>query len=178
MDDALFQQIKDEYSSFYRELLSKGRLPMWDTGKGFWSHTITDEAYAAFKKIGMDKRHSFIDLGSGDGNVVLIASMFCKRAVGIEIDNSLFRKSLEMQKKLNMPNAIFFNSDFYDHSISEFDVAFVYPDTPMHRGLEKKLVNELRGKLIHHGHHFHPQSLKAEQQFMINGSLFTVYSNK
>ena len=81
-----------------------------------------------------------------------------------------------MQVKLNIPNAIFFNSNFYDHSISEFDIAFVYPDAPMYRGLEKKLLNELRGKLLHYGHHFHPQNLKVEDKFLVNGNLFTVYT--
>ena len=177
MDEILFNQIKEEYNSFYKELLKGGRLPMWDTGHGFWSHAIADEVYEAFKRLNLQKHRSFIDLGSGDGKIVLIAALFCKRAVGIEIDNALFKKSLEMQRKLSIPNAIFYNNDFYDHSISEFDVAFVYPDMPMHRGLEKKLRNELRGKLIHHGHHFHPESLKAESQFSVNGSLFTVYTN-
>lgn len=178
MNQRIFEQIKQEYDTFYRELLKNGKLPMWDTGKGFWSHAIADEVYEAFKRVNLHKHNSFIDLGSGDGKVVLIASLFCKRAVGIEIDNDLFKKSLEMQRKLNIPNAIFYHNDFYEHSILEFDVAFVYPDMPMHRGLEKKLINELRGKLIHHGHHFHPQNLKVEEQFMINGSLFTIYSNK
>ncbi|MBI2651286.1 hypothetical protein HYX01_02350 [Candidatus Woesearchaeota archaeon] len=151
-------------------------MPLWDTGRGFWGHAIADEIYEAFKKINLHRHKSFIDLGSGDGKVVLTAALFCKRSVGIEIDNGLFKKSLEMQKKLNIPNALFFNSDFYQHSISEFDAVFVYPDAPMHRGLEKKLLNELNGKLIHYGHHFHPQSLKVEDNFLVNGTLVTVYT--
>jgi len=174
---AAFEQIKMEYDGFYRDLLRHGKLPLWSTGKGFWGGVIADEVYEAFKRTGLNKRTSFIDLGSGDGKAVLIAALFCKRAVGIELDNNLFKKSLEMQQKLSMPNAIFYNSNFYDHSISEFDVVFTYPDAPMHRGLEKKLLNELRGKLIHYGHHFHPQNLKAEEQFLVNDNLFTIYTN-
>jgi len=150
---------------------------LWSTGKGFWGGVIADEVYEAFKKIKLHKHKTFIDLGSGDGKAVLIAALFCKRAVGIEIDNGLYKKSLEMQNKLNIPNAIFFNNDFNDHSISEFDFVFVYPDAPMHRGLEKKLLNELTGKLIHYGHHFHPQNLKAKDKFLVDGNLFTVYTN-
>ena len=82
-----------------------------------------------------------------------------------------------MKIKLNRPNAIFLNNDFHDNNIDNFDVAFVYPDAPMYRGLEKKLLNELRGKLLHYGHHFHPENLRAVDKFTINGSLFTVYSN-
>lgn len=176
MKPHIFELIKKEYDEFYRFLLSNGKLPLWDTEKGFWGHAISDEIYEAFRIIKLQKHHSFIDLGSGDGKVVLTAAMFCKRAVGIEIDNELFMKSMEMQIKLNIPNAIFYNNDFYDHSISEFDYVFVYPDKPMHRGLEKKLSNELTGKLIHYGHHFHPQNLKVENNFLVNGNLVTVYS--
>jgi len=177
MNKEVFEQIKSEYDSFYKGLLRQGKLPLWSTGGGFWGGVIADEVYEAFKRIGLHNHRSFIDLGSGDGKAVLIAALFCERAVGIELDNSLFKKSMEMQRKLNIPNAIFHNSNFYDHSISEFDVVFTYPDAPMHRGLEKKLLNELRGKLIHYGHHFHPEHLKAEDSFLVNGNLFTVYAN-
>ena len=95
---------------------------------------------------------------------------------GIEIDDELFKKSMDMQIRLNIPNAIFFNNDFYDHSVTGFDIVFVYPDEPMRRGLEKKLLNELTGKLIHCGHHFHPQELNKEDDFLVNGTLVTIYT--
>lgn len=174
--DAKFAEIKKEYDDFYRELLSQGKLPLRDTGKGFWGHAIADEIYEAFKKLKLQKFRTFVDLGSGDGKVVLIAALFCKRAVGIEIDNELHQKALEIQKKLFIPNALFYNNDFFAHSISEFDIVFVYPDAPVERGLENKLLNELNGKLIHYGHHFHPLQLKKEHSFFVNGNLFTVYS--
>lgn len=176
MKPCVFEQIKIEYDNSYKDLLRKGRLPLWSTGRGFWGGVIADEVYEAFKKIKLHKNSTFIDLGSGDGKAVLTAALFCKRAVGVEIDNELYKKSLQMQRKLNIPNAIFYNNDFYDHSISEFDYVFVYPDSPMHRGLEKKLLNELRGKVLHYGHHFHPQNLKVEDKFLVNGNLFTVYT--
>jgi len=177
MDDRVFAQIKKEYDNFNRDLLRNGKLPLWSTGKGFWGGVIANEVYEAFKRIKLHRYNSFIDLGSGDGKVVLIAALFCKRAVGIEMDNELFKKSMEMAAKLNIPNALFYNNDFFEHSISEFDIAFVYPDAPMHRGLEKKLLNELTGKLLHYGHHFHPQHLKAEDKFLVDGNMFTVYNN-
>ena len=161
-----FSEIKKEYDDFYNGLLRQGKLPLWNTGKGFWGHAIAEEIFEAFKKLKLNKFKSFIDLGSGDGKVVLIASLFCKRAVGIEIDNELHRKALEIQNKLLIPNAIFYNNDFFAHSISEFDAVFTYPDQPMERGLEEKLLNELNGKLIHYGHHFHPSQLKKEHSFL------------
>jgi|TARA_B100001964_G_C14234158_1_gene601594 hypothetical protein len=177
MKPEVFAEIKKEYNDFHKELLKKGQLPLWSTEKGFFGGAVADEIYEAFKKIKLHKNSTFIDLGSGDGKAVLIAALFCKRAVGIEIDNGLYQKSLEMQRKIGIPNALFFNNDFNDHNISDFDYVFAYPDEPMHRGLEKKLLKELKGKLLHYGHHFHPQNLKAENKFLVNGNLFTVYSN-
>ena len=176
MKPHVFEQIKKEYDYFYRNLLRAGKLPLRSTGKGFWGGVIADEIYEAFKRIDLHKHKTFIDLGSGDGKAVLTAALFCERAVGIEIDNELYQKSLELQRKLNIPNAIFYNNDIYDYSISGFDIVFVYPDSPMHRGMEKKLLNELTGKLLHYGHHFHPQNLKPQDRFLVNGNLFTVYT--
>lgn len=176
MDNKFFE-IKKEYDDFYKNLLKQGKLPLRDTGKGFWGHAIADEIYEAFKKLKLQKFKNFIDLGSGDGKVVLIASLFCKRAVGIEIDRELHQKALEIQRKLFIPNAIFYLNDFFAHSISEFEAVFVYPDEPMERALEEKLLKELTGKLVHYGHHFHPTQLHKESSFGVNGNLFTVYSN-
>ncbi|MAE42947.1 hypothetical protein CMO93_04190 [Candidatus Woesearchaeota archaeon] len=176
MKPELFQQIKKEYDDFYKILLSKGRLPLRTTGRGFWGHVPTGDIYNAFKQLNLQKHETFLDLGSGDGKVVLIASLFCKRAVGIEMDDELFQKSLEIQKNVGIPNAIFFNNNFYDHGISGFDTVFVYPGEPMYRGLEKKILNELTGKLVHCGHHFHPENLKKQNHCLINGTLFTVYT--
>jgi hypothetical protein len=172
----MFQKIKKEYDDFYASLLSQGKLPLRSTEKGFWGHVPAQEVYEAFKHLGLQKHRTFVDLGSGDGKVVLIASLFCHRAVGIEIDNELFRKSLEIQKNIGISNAVFFNNDFYEHGISGFDAVFIYPDEPMHRNLEKKFQNELTGKLIHCGHHFHPKTLNRQHSFSVNDMLVTVYT--
>lgn len=171
-----FAQIKEEYDGFYRELLSQGKLPLRATGNGFWGHVPAEDIHEAFKKLNLGQHRTFVDLGSGDGKVVLIASLFCERAVGIELDDELFRKSLDIQKNLGIRNAVFFNDDFYNHSVSGFDAVFTYPDEPLHRNLEKKLMSELTGRLIHCGHHFHPRSMRKHSSVMVNGTLMTVYT--
>jgi len=178
MDSRRFIQIKKEYDSFYSELLKKGKLPMRSTEKGFWNASISDEIFDAFKKIGLESFKNFLDIGSGDGKVALIASLFCKNAEGIEIDKSLHDKAAEMKRRLKINNAVFHNKDFFLHDFSKYDVLFLAPDTSLDRGLENKLLKELNGKLIHYGHHFHPRFLKKEKEFLINGNLVSVYSNK
>lgn len=171
-----FKAIKQEYDNFYRNLLEKGSLPLRSTELGFWNAAISDEIYDAFKKLNLQKFNSFIDLGSGDGKITLIASLFCKKAEGIEIDEELHEKALEMKNKLKIKNALFHNNDFLDHSINNYDIVFINPDKPMERGLEKKLLKELNGKLILYGHHFHPKDMKKEKSFLVDNTLVSVYS--
>ena len=176
MNPELFSEIKKEYDVFYRSLLQRGRLPMWSTEKGFWNASVSDEIYDAFRKIKLGKFRNFLDIGSGDGKVVLIASLFCKNAEGVEIDDLLHNKALEVQSRLKINNAVFHNKDFFGHDFSKYDVLFTAPDAPFERGLENKLLKEMKGKLIHYGHHFHPKNLKKKESFQVSGSLVTLYS--
>lgn len=176
MDDSTFNKIKKEYDDFYRSLFKRGRLPMWGTEKGFWNASASDEVYEMFKKIKLHKFKNFLDIGSGDGKIVLIAALFCKNAEGIEIDDFLHNKALQMQSKFGFENVTFHNKDFFEHDFSKYDALFLAPDTPLERGLENKLAKEMRGKLIHFGHHFQPKDLKKENSFLVNGNLVTIYS--
>ena len=176
MNEALFIQIKEEYDDFYSSLLKGGKLPMWNTEKGFWNAAIAYEVCEAFKKIGLEKFSNFLDIGSGDGKVVLIASLFCKNADGVEIDEFLHGKAVEMRRKFGINNARFHNSDFLLHDFSQYDMLFIAPDAPFERGIENKLLKEMTGKLIHYGHHFHPRALKKEDSFLVNENLVTLYS--
>ncbi len=173
-----YKVIKEEYENFYREFLINGKLPMYSTRLGFWNAAISDEVYEAFKKLELQKYRRFIDLGSGDGKVVLIASLFCEEAHGVEIDEKLFDKSIEMQKRLFIRNVRFTNKDFLEHPIHDYDIIFLNPDKPLYRGIEKKLLRELNGKLILYGHHFHPKELKLEKSFLVNNTLVSLYSKK
>lgn len=174
--EEMFSLIKKEYHLFYNSFLKEGKLPLKDTGKGFWGAAVSDEVFEAFKKIGLNRFSNFLDIGSGDGKVVLIASLFCKNAIGIEIDEELFLKSIEIKRKLNRNNTMFINKDFYEHDFSRYDVMFLNPDQPLSRGLESKLLSEMKGKLILYGHHFHPKLLKRDQSFALDGTFISVYS--
>ena len=176
MNDAALNKIKKEYDDFYRHLMKKGKLPMWSTSKGFWNAAVACEVYEAFKKLKLNKFKNFLDIGSGDGKVVLIASLFCKNAEGVEIDNFLHSKAVEIKDKFKISNAAFHNKDLFEHDFSKYDVLFLAPDAPLERGLENKLLKEMRGKLIHYGHHFHPRFLKKENEILVNGNLVSLYS--
>lgn len=177
MNNLLFSKIKKEYDDFYRTIMKCGKLPMWTTEKGFWNASIAEEVYQAFKAIKLQSKN-FLDIGSGDGKIVLIASMFCKNAEGVEIDRFLHGKAAEIKNRLQIRNAAFHNKDFFHHDFSKYDSLFLSPDAPLERGLESKLLREMNGSLIFYGHHFHPRFLRKEDQFLVNGSMVSLYSRQ
>lgn len=175
-----YENIKKAYDDFEKFLLKNGQLVSKDTGIGFWGVTNLGDLLTLFQKIKLGTHLSFVDLGSGDGRVVLLASLFGVKATGIEFDPWLVNNSLDIKNKLDIPhfkNVDILKKDFNEHDISEYDVVYVSPDQPFHRGLESKLKKELNGKLIVQGHEFHPASLKKEDEFDINGEKFTLYTN-
>ncbi len=96
-----FENIKQEYDAFYKSFLKKGKIPYYETEKGVWGISVAEYLYEFFKQINLEKYKNFLDLGSGDGKVILIASLFTK-ATGIEYDKKLFEKSIKIRDKLKL----------------------------------------------------------------------------
>lgn len=177
MKEKMFSSLKEEYRFLDRELMRKGKLPMRSTQKGFWSPAIMDELFEGFNKMRLQKYHSFIDLGSGDGRVANVASLFVPKSVGVEIDEHLHHAALRVKDRFNLENTNFHHQDFFHHDLSSYHVVFLNPDTALHRGLEQKLLKELKGVLIVYGHHFHPKHLRKEHSTLVGNTPLTVYTN-
>ncbi len=173
-----FAEIKRHYDDFHRFLLKRGVLPVRDTGVGYWGVSPLDDIYHLFCSIRLENYKRFIDLGSGDGRVVLVASLFTN-AEGVEADAWLHSVSTHMKQRLShIPEtrkAVFHQKDFFQHDISAYDAVFHHPDKPMYRGVESKLLKELNGTLILYGHHFHPSSLKKEESIQVGDAVATLY---
>ena len=172
-----FQLIEKEYKDLEKNLLKNGKLPFWGTDKGFFNGANCSDIFNLFKHIRLDRYKNFIDLGSGDGRVVLIASLFTK-AAGIEVDPGLHAIAEENKSKLFAKRAEFFNKDFLNHDLNSYDLVFINPDKPFHRGLEDKLLKELNGHLLVFGPFFLPQNLKHYAGFFINRNYCSIYSNR
>ena len=170
-----FEEIKQCYEEYSRDLLKQGRLPYKQTSKGIWGISDCDETFSIFNKLNLQKYSHFLDLGSGDGRVALIASLFT-RATGIEIDPELYRKSIEIRNKLKL-KANFHNKDFFTHDISKYDLVYSFPDRPLHYGMEQKLKDELKGKFLLMGNNIYPVDLKEEIKLATFGQPVTLYRN-
>lgn len=161
-----FEEIKKAYSEFEKDIYSQGKKPMKDTVVGFWGCTSMTNAYEFFERIHLEKYKNFLDLGSGDGRIVLIASLFTS-AHGVEFDKELFDKSVEMKKKLNL-NAEFINKDFNSMNLSKYDFLFIFPDKSFYMAFEDKLTKEMKGVLAVYNNIFLPTFLKKKKVVWVN----------
>ncbi|MBW2999582.1 hypothetical protein KY339_02815 [Candidatus Woesearchaeota archaeon] len=168
-----FNKIKQYYNNLLSELLKEKKFPLRQTEKGYWGITSLDDVFELFKKINLNNYKKFLDLGSGDGRVVLVASLFTN-AEGIEADKELFEKSKEIKNLLKI-NAKFYNKDFLEHNFPEYDIIFIHPDRNFYE-LEKKL-KEFNGKLIVYNNLYKPLNMKLEKVLDIKGTEISIFSN-
>ena len=132
------EQIKAMYRNFEQFLLKNGLVLAKDTGIGYWGVTNMNDLHQAFTQIEIHKHKHLLDLGSGDGRAVLLAAALGIKATGVEADDWLINCSLDIKRKLDLPhfqNVLFLKDDFMKMDIKPYDLLYVSPDKPFHRGL-------------------------------------------
>ena len=172
------EQLKVAYRDFETVLMKNGIFLARDTGIGYWGVTHIDDLQQALQQVELHKHKHLLDLGSGDGRVVLMAAAMGIKATGIEADDWLTNCALDMKRKIqhsSMENAQFRKEDFMKKDLREYDLIYISPDKPFYRGLDQKLRTEATGKVLVHGYEFHPSTLKKEKEIMVNGNLFVLY---
>lgn len=152
-----FERIKNHFKEKDAAGLSKGRLPMRSTEKGFWGVSNLDDVYQFFQEKQFPKDATFIDLGCGDGRVTLVASLFVK-ASGLEWDEELIKEAQNAAQELNI-DAKFHREDMRNHDLSEYDAIYMYADQRFDF-LKHKLLEELNGALYLYHDTYHPDFLE------------------
>ncbi|MGD8502910.1 MAG: hypothetical protein PVG64_09240 [Syntrophobacterales bacterium] len=154
---ATFKRVEEIYQRFYEALQLDGMLPYRSTESGMWAVSDAREVYHAFSHFQLGQYHHMADLGSGDGKVALIGSLFT-RVTGYETDEVLYNKSVEIRDELGLSNASFQLRDYLLADLSSYDILYLYPDKPFY-DLEEKLRSVWQGHLIVNGPHFPPRHL-------------------
>ncbi len=157
------------------ELGSEKGLHYKKTEKGLWATSILDDVYRAFEWASLDNYSHFVDLGSGDGRVVAVASLFTQ-AAGIEIDYDLYRASLKLRDVLNLTNVQFYHGDFEAFDLDNFDFIYMYPDRA-----QIKIENRLKGwkgSVMIAGLHFEPSGWDKVDEKRFAVEKFTLYMIK
>jgi len=115
------------------------------------------------------------DLGSGDGIVVAIASLFTQ-ATGYEIDEWLYQKSIEFWHSLNLSKATFLRADFLRADLRGHDLLYLYPDKPFYE-LEERLLTTWGGRLLVNGPHFPPRYFRRIAECEPSLGRFVLYES-
>ena len=166
-----FNLIKKEFKKFDQELYDNFRFVVRETEKGIWGTSDLDAVFELFKKIKLSGK--FVDLGCGDGRVVLAASLFSD-AVGVEVDEDLVRHGEKVREKLGL-KAELVCGDFFDCDVSKYDVIFINPDTGFYNGLEDKLLEEMKGRLFVYNDVFLPRFLNKVKVYRVGGMVITEF---
>jgi hypothetical protein len=174
--DLAFRKIQTTYQTFYQRLNNaQERLPYRSTKSGMWATSVAEEVYRGFCHFQLDKYGQMADLGSGDGIVVLIASLFTQ-ATGYEIDAWLHEQSIELRNSLNLFKATFIQADFLRANLSGHDLLYLYPDKPFD-DLEERLHSTWRGRLLINGPHFPPRRFKKVVESPASVGRFALYES-
>ncbi len=177
----ILQSIADEYRDLAGKLLQQGKF-LKNTTEGYFAGARIDDIHAIFEELNLGKYKNFIDLGSGDGRVVMMASVYTQ-ATGVETDTDLHNVALKMQQQLKNKNkslkkTTFLNANFMqDIHFGDFDVLFINPDQRFYE-LEKKLRKEMKkdAVLIVYNAVFKPLNMNLQRKIGESVSAGFIYT--
>jgi predicted RNA methylase len=88
----------------------------------------------------------FFDLGAGDGRtVVMAATSFGARAVGVELREDLAKKALSTIHESDLADRVtIVNGDMFSVNLTSADVVFLYLTTSANEKIRPKLEHDLR----------------------------------
>ena len=95
------------------------------------------------------KTSTVLELGSGDGRIVLSLARQGFQTIGIEINPLLCLWSKILIKKNKLKNAKIINANFWDYDLKDIDILTMYFIPHRMNKLAKKIKNEMKpGSII------------------------------
>ncbi|MCF8035008.1 MAG: protein-L-isoaspartate O-methyltransferase [Desulfarculaceae bacterium] len=143
------------------------------TPAGMWTCSQTHEVHQLLSNLDLSPYRHLADLGSGDGRVVLLASLFLP-ATGLEADPELVAASQKMAAGLGLSQARFFCADCRQADLSPYDLMFIYPDKPLD-WLVERLPPDWPGSLLVYGPYFQPSGLRHLRTLYAGETLCTMW---
>lgn len=151
-------------------------MPYALTSGGAWAASRPVHVFRFFELVGLESYRRVFDLGSGDGIVTHVASLFTS-ATGIEIDEALCGSARRISKRLNLPHPVrFLCEDFTKSDLSSADCLYIYPDKPV-QVLERRL-GDWQGTVLIYGPHFKPLTLTPIKEFKCGRERLMLYRRR
>ncbi len=94
------------------------------------------------------KPKRILDMGSGDGKLVIALGKAGFHIDGVEINPFLVRRSKAAVKKAKLRNTTITRANFWNYDVSDYDLIVLYVVTLIMPRLQKKLQHELPDKAI------------------------------
>lgn len=161
--------IAEYYSRADSRMKDEGKTLFFDTEKGIWGPSDIAACFSIFKKMNLEKRNGFCDLGSGDARIIFVASLFTK-STGVESDNALCTLSNKIKIELNrkipsLSDCEIINGDYCSMDLSKYDVLFIFADHSWSEDFEKRLQSNWRGIILSYRDIFRPRLIKKGKTF-------------
>jgi SAM-dependent methyltransferase len=143
----------------------------------------TPELVEEMLKLGQIKStDTVIDLGCGDGRIVIMAAQkFGARGVGVDLNPERIREATENAKKAGVAGRVrFVNANLFDADIHNATVVTLYLLPDVNLKLRPKLLKDLRPGTRIVSHSFDMGDWKPDKEVEVNGSrlfLWTVPKN-
>lgn len=144
------------------------------TPAGLWTRSGLDELLDLFTQIDLAGYRRMVDLGSGDGRVVCLASFFT-RAHGIEADPGLVASSRRLAGKMALPDVAFQEADLRSADLTDYDLLYIFPDKPLD-WLEDMPARAWQGRLLVYGTNFLPAKLKHLATLYAGAAIGTLWA--
>ncbi|MGV9172385.1 MAG: class I SAM-dependent methyltransferase [Promethearchaeia archaeon] len=144
---------EEDYKKF-NEFTSQLALPFQETFQEFLKpiFKILEERFGLQK----DSDQNFLDLGAGDGRVVIFVGFHYNiKSVGIEINQNLIDEANESLNRLKKQYAQksydhiqFKHGDLYEYDLSMYDFIYVFSLPTMQKSMKHILKTAKRGAII------------------------------
>lgn len=179
MDTSDFRFIHEYFSKADLQFREEKGSSVFDTSHGIFGVSDLLDVIELFKNVELEKKAAFVDLGSGDGRIALLASLFTQ-STGIEADAELHQIALAAKKELvrslpQLSRCSLVNADYFEEDLSRFDVLFIYADHSWPEEFERKLLRECKGILYSHHNIFSPTLLKKGRTVWVGQTPFVSY---
>ena len=125
-------------------------------------------------------REKMFDLGSGDGRIVIMAAQkFQARAVGVELDPDLYKKSFDHVKELGLQDRVtILHENMFRVDVHRATVVTLYLLTAVNERLRPQLEKQLRSgaRVVSHDFMIPGWQTEKEEEFVSkNGISHKIY---
>lgn len=172
-----FFRIKEWFAKSDQKLIEKKGSRVFNTQYGIFGPSMLEDAYDLFEKIQLEEKNHFIDLGSGDGRIALVAALFTK-STGIEGNEEVHEIANQAKKALQedipeLSRCEFLHADYTKNPL-EADVFFIYADHKWDPQFEDFLRTK-KGVLFSYQNIFPPNTLTKGKTIWVEQTPIVTY---